>query len=141
MTVRNTISSLIASPHFLRRVLWLDAATGVATGLLQLLLAAELARLLGLPLALLTLSGWALLGFAAAIAFIATRMFVPSALVGLLIFANLLWVLACLAILFGGFLAPTLPGKLFVAVQALAVGLLVELQWFGLRKTAAQAAW
>ena len=135
------LSSLAASPRFLHRVLWLDAATGVATGLLQVLLAAYLAPLLGLPEALLVVSGWALFGYVALIVFIATRQFVPQALVWLLIGANGLWVLGCVALLFGGLAAPTLMGKGFVAVQAVAVGLLAELQWFGLRKAAAQPAW
>jgi hypothetical protein len=141
MSVRNTVSSLIASPQFLRRVLWLDAATGLATGLLQLLLAAELSRWLGLPVALLQLSGAALLVFAAAIAWMATRPLVPAPQVWLLVGANLAWVLGCLALLFGGFLAPTLWGQAFVAVQAVTVGLLAELQYFGLRKVQARAAW
>src|SRR4051794_7638608 len=88
MSALASLSSLAASPHFLRRVLWLDAATGVTTGLLQLVLAAYLAPLLGLPEELLVVSGWALFGYVAAISFIATRPFVPPALVWLLIGAN-----------------------------------------------------
>lgn len=133
--------SIFASPHFLRRILWLDAATGVATGALQLLLPGFLAGLLGLPEALLVASGWLLLVYVAGIAFIATRQFVHAELVWALIAANLLWVLGCLALLFGGLVTPTLLGQVFIAVQALAVGLLAELQWFGLRKSAAQPAW
>jgi hypothetical protein len=134
-------SSLAASPLFLRRVLWLDAATGAATGALQLLLSGLLASLLGLPETLLVVSGWAIFGYVAAISFIATRQFVPAALVWLLIGANLLWVLGCLALLLGDLVTPTLAGKVFIAVQAVAVGLLAELQWVGLRKAVAQPNW
>jgi len=141
MPVVVSLSSLAASPRFLHRVLWLDAATGVATGLLQLLLADQLAVLLGLPVGLLVASGWALFAYVALIAFIATRQFIPRPLVWLLIAANAAWVLGCLALLFGGLAAPTLAGKAFIAVQAVAVGLLAELQWFGVRKAAAQPAW
>ena len=137
----NSLSSLAASPLFLRRVLWLDAATGVATGLLQVLLAAWLAPLLGLPEKLLLLTGWALFGYVALIALIATRPALPAALVWLLIVANGAWVLGCLALLFGGLLAPTLLGQGFIAIQAVTVGLLMELQWFGVRKAPAQPAW
>jgi hypothetical protein len=139
--VMNSLSSLAASPLFLRRVLWLDAATGVATGLLQVSLAAWLAPLLGLPEPLLLLSGWALFGYVALIAFIATRPFIAPALVWLLIVANGAWVLGCLALLFGGLVTPTLLGQAFIAIQALAVGLLMELQWFGVRRAEAQPAW
>jgi len=137
----NPLSSLAASPLFLRRVLWLDAGTGVATGLLQVLLAAHLAPLLGLPERLLVASGWAVFGYVAAISFIATRPVIPPALVRLLIVANGVWVLGCLALLFGGLVAPTLMGQGFLATQAVAVGLLIELQWFGVQRAAAQPAW
>ncbi|MEO8024166.1 hypothetical protein [Polaromonas sp.] len=141
MSAVASFSSLTASPQFLRSVLWLDAATGAATGALQLLLTALLASLLGLPETLLMASGWAILGYVAGISFIATRQFVPTSLVWVLIGANLLWVAGCLALLIGDFVTPTLAGKVFVAVQAVAVGLLAELQWVGLRKAAAQSGW
>jgi hypothetical protein len=137
----NSLYSLATSPLFLRRVLWLDAATGVVTGLLQVLLAKQLSELLGLPVSLLMISGWTIFGYVALIAFIATRPFIPHAGVWLLIAANGLWVLGCLALLFGGLVAPTLAGQGFIAVQAVAVGLLAELQWVGLRRAAARPAW
>jgi hypothetical protein len=136
-----SVSSLFASPLFLRRVLWLDAATCVATGALQLLLPGVLAGLLGLPESLLLGSGWLLLAFAGSIVFIATRPFVPSALVWGLMAANLLWVVGCLVLLLGSAVTPTGLGQAFVAIQAVTVGLLVELQWFGLRKAVAQPSW
>ncbi|WP_372828126.1 hypothetical protein [Polaromonas sp.] len=141
MSVMNSLSSLAASPLFLRRVLWLDATTGGVTGLLQLLLADQLAAVLGLPVSLLVASGWVIFGYVALIAFIATRPFIAHAGVWLLIAANGLWVLGCLVLLFGGMVAPTLLGKGFIAVQAVVVGLLAELQWVGLRRAAARPAW
>ena len=141
MSAVASFSSLTSSPRFLRSVLWLDAATGVATGALQLLLTGLLASLLGLPETLLVVSGWALFGYVAGISFIATRQFVPAALVWLLIGANLLWVAGCLALLLGDLVTPTLAGKVFIAVQAVAVGLLAEMQWVGLRKAVAQTGW
>lgn len=136
-----SFSSLTSSPRFLRSVLWLDAATGVTTGALQLLLTGLLASLLGLPEALLQVSGWALFGYVALISFIATRQFLAAGLAWLLIGANLLWVAGCLALLLGDFVTPTLVGKVFIAVQAVAVGLLAEMQWVGRRKAAAQPGW
>lgn len=124
MSAVASFSSLTASPNFLRRVLWLDATTGAATGALQLLL-----------------TGWLMFAYVAGIGFIATRQFVPAPLVWLLIGANLLWVLGCLALLLGDWVMPTLAGKVFIAIQAVTVGLLAELQWVGLRKAAAQSRW
>ncbi len=137
MSTTGVLSSLIASPHFLRRVLWVDAATGLATGVLQLLLPGFLAGLLGLPEALLLEAGWAMLAFAAGIAFLATRQFVPLTGVGVLIGANLLWVVGCLALLFGDLVKPTIAGTVFIAVQAATVAVLAELEWVGLRKASA----
>ncbi len=130
-------TSLFDSPHFLRRVLWLDAISGAATGALQLLLPGFLSGLLGLPEALLVETGWAMFGFAAGIAFLATRQFVPSAGVKLLIAANVVWMLCCLALLFGGSVTPSLAGQVFIAVQLVWVGLMAELEWVGLRKASA----
>ncbi len=130
-------TSLLDSPHFLRRVLWLDAISGAATGALQLLFPGFLSGLLGLPEAMLVETGWVLFGFTAGIAFLATRQFVPSAGVWLLIGANAVWVLGCLALLFGGWVNPSFAGKAFIAVQAVWVGLMAELEWVGLRKAPA----
>ncbi|HQS01267.1 MULTISPECIES: hypothetical protein [unclassified Polaromonas] len=141
MSAVASFSSLAASPLFLRRVLWLDAATGAATGALQLLLAGFLAGLLGLPETLLVVSGWVMFVYVAGIGFIATRQFVPAALVWLLIGANFLWVLGCLALLLGDLVMPTLAGKVFIAIQAVTVGLLAELQWVGLRKAVVRPGW
>ena len=132
---------LPASARFLRRVLWLDAVTGLATGALQLLLPTWLAGLLGLPEALLVESGWAILAFTAYITYLATRRQIPPAGVWLLIGGNVAWALGCLALMFGGGLAPTLLGTVFLAVQAFWVGLMAELEWVGLRKAVAQPDW
>lgn len=136
-----SVSSILGSPHFLRRVLWLDAGTGLATGLLQLLASDLLEKWLGLPAQLLIGSAWLMLGYVVAIGMIATRTTIPRGPVMALIAANFLWVLACLALLLGPTLAPTMLGKTFLAVQAVTVGLLLELQWLGVRREPAQPAW
>ncbi|MDP3171489.1 MAG: hypothetical protein Q8M91_14255 [Polaromonas sp.] len=131
------VAPLSASAVFLRRVLWLDAGAGLATGALQLLLPGYLAGLLGLPEALLVESGWAILAFTAYITFLATRRQIPPAGVWLLIGGNVAWGLGCMALIFAGGLAPTVLGTAFLAVQAFWVSLLAVLEWVGLRKAAA----
>ena len=135
------LSSLMASPHFLRRVLWLDAATGVATGLLQFGFADALAPLLGLPANLLSWSGAALGVFVLFISWIATRKNIPAGAVWLLIGANVLWLLGCLGLLASSLVAPTVFGVSFLITQAVTVGLLVELEWIGVRKIQPEPAW
>lgn len=141
MSPSSLLSSLIASPHFLRRVLWLDAATGVATGLLQYAFADALAPLLGLPAKLLLGAGVALGGFVLGIAWIATRPAIPAGAVWVLIAANALWVLGCLGLLASSLVAPTVFGVSFLISQAVTVGVLAELEWMGVRKLQPAPAW
>jgi hypothetical protein len=113
----------------LRLVLWLDAATCVATGLLLSVLAGRLSELLGLPQALLFYAGLSLFPIAAFMAWTAQRPAAPA--VWLVIGGNALWVLGSLAILA---LSPTATGYAFVLAQAVAVAVLAELEYAGLRQ-------
>ena len=54
---------------------------------------------------------------------------------------KLAWVAGCGLLLFGGYVAPSVPGTAYVLVQALTVAVLAELQYFGLRRFAPQPAW
>ena len=130
--------SLIASltsPLGLRRVLWADALSGSGSAALHLALTGSLSSLLGLPGALLTASGIALLVYVALAGSLALHASPPRALVGLLVIGNFAWVLACLALLFGGMVSPTPLGQAYLVVQAVAVLVLAELQWMALRRT------
>ncbi|MGE5648637.1 MAG: hypothetical protein ACM34A_00435 [Bacillota bacterium] len=129
----------LQSPHFLRRVLLADAATCLATGLLLTLGADVLQPLLGLPQALLREAGMLLYPFAALVLFTATRPQLPRMLVWVIVISNALWAFDSAMLLLAGWVTPTLPGKAFVVVQALAVALFAELEFFGLRRQAAVA--
>ncbi|RYF41747.1 MAG: hypothetical protein EOO25_08885 [Comamonadaceae bacterium] len=128
--------SVFASPRFLRNVLIADAASGAATGLLHLLAGAALAQWLGLPVPLLVASGALLFGYVALAGYLASCDPVPRPLAWTLVAANWAWVAACLVLLFGGVVPePTLLGKAYLVVQALAVAVLAEVQWACLRRT------
>lgn len=130
--------SLFASPRFLPTVLRVDAASCAATGALQLAGAPRLADWFGLPAPLLTATGAFLLAVCA-YALWASRMPIRRPAVLLLVAGNALWVLGCVALLAVG--AATTPlGQAWLVVQAVAVGLLAELEWSGLRRAPA-AAW
>lgn len=137
----SVLSSFFASPHFLRRVLWLDAASGVATGLLHVAFAEALAPMLGLPVKLLLWSGCALAAFVLFIVWIAMQRTISAGPVRLLIAANAAWVLGCVGLLVSGAVTPTLLGEVFLIVQAVAVGVLAELEWIGVRKIQPEPAW
>ena len=131
--------SIFATPRFLRNVLLADAASCLATGALQLLFTESLARLLNLPAALLVGTGWFLLAYAATVAFIATRDPLPRPVVWLLVAGNLGWALGCAALLASGWIEPTGLGQAWIAVQAITVAVLAQLQWAGLRRAPGRA--
>lgn len=132
--------SIFASPRFLRNVLLADAASCLVSGAAQLGFNAVLARLLNLPAALLLGTGLFLVVYGAIVAFIATRDPVPRPVAWLLVFGNLGWAAACIALLASGVVAPTGLGMAWVLAQAACVAVLAELQWTGLRR-APVAGW
>lgn len=128
------------SPLFLRRVLLADAAASAATGLLLGLGAEPLEPLLGLPAALMRAAGYALLPFAALVAFLALRDRIPRAGVWTVIAVNALWVIDSVGLLLSGQVAPTGFGQVFVAAQAIVVAAFAELEFSALRRLPAAAA-
>lgn len=126
-------SSIFASPRFLSRVMWVDAASCAATGALQVGLTDALARLTGLPAGLLLGSGLFLLAYAAAAAAMAGRATPPRTLIGLVVVGNFAWAAGCAALLASGLFAVTALGMAWVIAQAVTVVLLAEAQWMGLR--------
>lgn len=128
------------SPVFLRRVLMLDAATCIVTGGLLALGAGFLSGLFALPEVLLREAGIALFPVAAFIAFTATRSQLSPAMVWLVIAGNILWVAGSVGLLLSGAVSPTGLGQAFVIGQAIAVAILAELEFFGLRKSAPPVA-
>ncbi|CAN7304617.1 hypothetical protein LJR130_001512 [Variovorax sp. LjRoot130] len=125
--------SVFASSRFLPRVMWTDAASCAATGLLQVAFTGVLARLTGLPAPLLLGTGVFLLAYAAAAAWMASRGVPPRRLIGLVVVGNFGWAAACVALLAIGGAAIAPLGWAWVIAQALTVVVLAELQWMGLR--------
>ena len=119
---------------FLRYALLADAIASGATSLLMIIGADLLTGMLGLPVALMRESGLLLVPYVALVAFVGTRVMIPFGAVKAIIGLNLLWVLGSVGLLVGGFVAPTLLGYAFVIMQAVAVGVLAELQIIGLRR-------
>jgi len=122
---------------FLRRVLAVDAASCLGMGAICAAGAGMLAGPLGLPRMLLLASGLVLLLCAAVIGWLALRREAPRALVLAVIAGNAAWVAGSLLLLASPFVAPTTLGALFLLAQAAAVAVLAELEWVGLRRSAA----
>ncbi len=111
----------------LRPLLWFDAATCAAMGLLLAFGSGPLSALLHLPAALLTEAGVLLLVFAPFVGWAATRAD-PAAPARLVIVCNAAWVLASAAVIAGPWLQPAALGTAFIAIQAIAVSAIALLQ-------------
>lgn len=127
--------SIFFSPRFLRYVLLADAASCLVTGAMQVVFTDALSHVLQLPAALLGGTGWFLLIYGAAVAWLAVHENVPRVLVWALVAGNLGWAVACLALLASGWVAPAAWGIAWVLAQAATVTVLAELQWAALRRT------
>ncbi|WP_398471245.1 hypothetical protein [Tardiphaga sp.] len=125
----------------LRRAIQIDAVVSGAMALLLTFATGLVAGLTHLPDALLLQSGLFLIVYVAFIGWLGTRATMPKLLVLAVIIGNAAWTLGSIGLLFSGAVNPNLLGQLFVAAQAIAVGVFAELQFTGLRKSsAAQAA-
>jgi hypothetical protein len=120
---------------FLRRVFSFDAITCVAMGLLLSLGSVVLAPLLGLPRLLLEGVGLALFPIAAFIAWVATSDNLSRSGAWTIIAANVLWVVGSAGLLISDVMSPSPLGSAFVVLQAIAIALLTELEYIGLRKS------
>jgi len=120
--------SIFASPKFLRRVLLADALSCAATGGLQLLAGAALSSWTNLPSPLLAGTGWFLVLYAGAVAWLASRKEVPQVFVWIIAAGNLAWAAGCAALWLGHWAAPSALGTAWLAAQAVTVVVLAELQ-------------
>lgn len=128
------MSSLVAST-FLRRVFAFDAVATAATGLLFAAGAPLLQELIGLDPAVCVPAGLFLIVYAAIPAIMAARRTLPIPAVWAVIGINAVWVVESLASLALGFVQANSLGVAFVVAQALAVGVIAELQFLGLRRS------
>ena len=124
----------------LRNALLLDGLLSGVTGLLLVLAAGWLGAFLELPRLLLLVAGSAALPFAALLVWLSNRAEISRQAIWAVIAVNAVWVIDSLLLLVIGWVSPNLFGYAFIIAQALAVGLLAELQWFGLKHSRAAVA-
>jgi hypothetical protein len=129
---------MIMSSQFLRRALLADAVFSGVSAIVMTLDASALAPFLNLPEALLRETGLFLIVYAALVGWLRSRPSVPKILVMIVIAGNAVWTFASVALLFSGAVAPNLLGEIVVVAQAIATGVLAELQYIGLRKSTAE---
>jgi len=126
---------MINSSTLLRRALLADGVTSAAMALLLAIAATALASLLALPEAFLRETGLLLIPYALFVGYLGSRTRLPVAVAWLVVAGNTVWTLASFALLLGNWLSPNLSGELFIAAQAIAVGVLAELQYIGTRRS------
>lgn len=129
-------TELFRTSAFLRRVLFADAATCVATGLLMMLGSNLFERFLGLPTELSRYSGISLLPFAAFLVYLATRESLSPPAVWAVIVLNAFWTADSILLLLSGWIEPNGLGYAFVIFQAFGVAMFAALEFLGLRKSA-----
>ena len=118
----------------LRRVLWLDAASGLGMAVAHFVFSGLLSEWQGLPLAWLQVSGMIVCGAALLSGALASRAHPPAAGVRLLAAGNFLWVAASVWAVWGAGLPLTTLGAVWVLLQAAFVLGLAELEWAGSRQ-------
>ena len=126
---------MIHPSPFLRRAILADAIFSGVSAMLLTFGAGALAPWLSLPDALLGETGLFLIAYAALVGWLGTKPSMPKMLVVIVIAGNAAWTTASIALLLSGVVTPNLLGEAFVAIQAVAVGALAELQYIGLRRS------
>lgn len=128
------MTEIIRVSNFLRYVLFADAATCIACGLLLSAGGSFLQELTGLPTSLMLYAGLSLFPFAAFLIYTATRKSISKTAIWLVIGLNLLWTIDSFLLLVSGYVAPTTFGYVFVIFQAVGVLMFADLEFIGLRK-------
>ncbi|MGA7805919.1 hypothetical protein [Bradyrhizobium sp.] len=131
---------MIRPSVFLRRALLADAVFSGAGALAMAPAAAPLAALLDLPETLLRETGLFLIAYTVLVGWLGTRASTPKLLVAVVIAGNAAWTVISIVLLLSGAVSPNLVGETFVVAQAIATGVLGELQYIGLRRSSSALA-
>jgi hypothetical protein len=132
--------SRITVSNLLRLALRIDAIATAASGVLLAAAAGPLAEKLGLPQPLLLGAGLFCLGYAGLVGWMSAHVRLPAAGVWAIVLGNVGWAIGCLELAFTDVLARSSLGVEFLVVQAVAVLVFADLQWFGLRRSYAPVA-
>ncbi|ASY66362.1 hypothetical protein SJ05684_b53800 (plasmid) [Sinorhizobium sojae CCBAU 05684] len=137
--MKETTMTIFDRPNFLRIVLGIDAASCAIMGLGLVADARAIAKITALSSTLMTVAGLVLLPVALFIAIVAAQRPIPAIGVWIVIAGNLAWGVASVALLLTGTIAPNVVGALLVVGQAVAVLIITDLEYMGLRHQRRQA--
>ena len=128
------MTEIIRVSNFLRYVLWADAATCLAFGLLLTIGAGFLESLLGLPANLMFYAGVSLFPFTAFVLFTTTQKSISKTAIWIIICVNILWIIDSFLLLFLGYNINNL-GSAIVILQALGVLIFTITEFFLMQKS------
>ena len=119
----------------LKKVMLANAIFSATFGMIMLVLNSYITELMGLKISwLLPLIGVGLLGFAATVAYQATRQVISAMQVKSIVIQDLVWVVASIVVLLTDIGELSYSGKVLIALIAIAVADFALLQWIGLRR-------
>ena len=136
MSTHSIVSTRHVEGDFLRLALTADAATTGTMGLAFVVASPLLDSWLGLPAAVLIVTGAVLAAYASLVLRLATRPAMPRAAVVAVIAANALWAVDTLVLLALDGFSPSTAGQIVIAVQAVGSAAFAALQSVGLRRAA-----
>ena len=115
--------------RIIKKLLWVDCAAAALAGVVVLLFSEGLSHLYSMPQGLLRLNGLISLLYAAYSLSLAIRPTRPRPLVILLVIANGIWAVVCLAVAVNLALTATFLGIGHLVGEAIFVGGLAGLEW------------
>lgn len=123
-----------SQPNLLRYALRADAIFCIATGAIGLIDAQRLATTLGIQPLALSILGSAVALYGAFLFYTAAQPQVSRRIAMAALILDLIWVIDSAVLLVSGWLALTSAGMWAVGLMAIAVAVLAELTFFGLRR-------
>jgi hypothetical protein len=118
----------INDPVLLKKILWLDATAGGITAVLGLLLSRIFSQLFGLEHQVLIIIASITLIYALVALYLVSQAIIPITLLRILIYANWIWAIISIVLLYFHFSKATTLGLLFLILQILVVGGLAYLE-------------
>jgi hypothetical protein len=114
----------INDPVLLKKILWLDATAGGITAVLGLLLSRIFSQLFGLEHQVLIIIASITLIYALVALYLVSQAIIPITLLRILVYANWIWTVISVFLLYFHFGRATMFGLIFLALQIIVVGLL-----------------
>jgi hypothetical protein len=112
----------ISNPNILKKILWLDALAGGTTAIFGLILSQAISHLFGIAHHLFFIIVSITLVYAIVAFYLAIQKIIPVTLLRILVYANWVWTIISVFLLYFHFRTATTLGLLFLVLQIIVVG-------------------